>query len=75
MVAVHPDDATARWGSMNAAAHRKVRVTITESGKSVIATVEDQLGKAGRIDLNPGAAKKVGLLPPFLKDCEWEWVV
>lgn len=72
MVAVHPSDAVAKWGSMNAAAHRSVRVTI--GGKSVIATVEDQLGRPGRIDLNPAAAKQVGLNPPFLKDCVWEWV-
>lgn len=72
MVAVHPSDAIAKWGSMQGAAHREVRVTV--GGKSVIATVEDQLGKAGRIDLNPAAAKKLGLNPPFLVACVWEWV-
>ena len=78
MVAIHPTDATARWGSMHGAAHRKVRVTVIESGKSVVATVEDQLGKAGRIDLNPGAAKKLGLsipIDPKTTDVLWEWVV
>lgn len=72
MVAIHPSDATAKWGSMDGAAHRKVRVTV--AGKSVIAAVEDQLGKAGRIDLNPAAAKKLRLDPPFLVPCVWEWV-
>ena len=73
MVAVHEDDAVARWGSFDGAAHRRVRVTV--GGKSVEATVEDKLGTAGRIDLNPAAAAKLGLNPPFLKACEWEWVV
>ena len=78
MVAIHPTDATARWESMQGAAHRKVRVTVIKSGKSVVATVEDQLGKAGRIDLNPGAAKKLGLsipINPKTTDVLWEWVV
>ncbi len=76
MVAVHPSDATRRWGSMNAAAHRPVRVTVGD--KSVVATVEDKLGVAGRIDLNPAAARKLGLTPPIDPDrtvCQWEWVV
>ena len=72
MVAVHPIDAKKRWGSMDAAAHRMVRVTV--GSKSVVASVEDQLGVEGRIDLNPAAAKKLGLNPPFTTDCTWEWV-
>jgi hypothetical protein len=74
MVAIHKDDMIARWGSVNAAAHRKVIVTI--GGKSVEASVEDRLGVAGRIDLNPACAKELGLKPPFLipkKDCVWHW--
>ena len=73
MAAVHEDDAVARWGSFDGAAHRRVRVTV--GGVSVEATVEDKLGTANRIDLNPAAAKKLGLNPPFLIACEWEWVV
>ncbi len=73
MVAVHKDDAVARWGSFDGAAHRSVRVTV--GGQSVVAVVEDKLGTPGRIDLNPATAKKLGLTPPFLKPCEWEWVV
>ncbi len=78
MVAIHEKDATARWGSLDAAAHRKVRVTVIASGQSVVATVEDKLGTAGRIDLNPGAAKKLGLsipIDPGKTAVEWEWVV
>jgi|SRR5215471_4608367 len=72
MVAVHADDMKARWGSVNAAAHRAVSVTV--SGKTVQATVEDRIGVKGRIDLNPAAAKALGLTPPFLVPCVWNWV-
>jgi hypothetical protein len=73
MVAIHKDDMIARWGSVSGAAHREVTVTI--KGKTIRATVEDRLGVAGRIDLNPAAAKQLGLTPPFLvKNCVWNWV-
>ena len=72
MVAIHRDDMIAKWGSVNAAAHRVVNVTI--NGKTIQAAVEDRLGVAGRIDLNPAAAKQLGLNPPFLvKNCIWSW--
>lgn len=73
MVAIHKDDMIARWGSVHGAAHRPVTVTI--SGKTIQATVEDRLGVPGRIDLNPACAKQLGLTPPFLvKNCVWNWV-
>jgi hypothetical protein len=73
MVAIHKDDMIARWGSVAGAAHRMVTVTI--NGKTIQASVEDRLGVAGRIDLNPAAAKQLGLTPPFLiKNCVWNWV-
>jgi hypothetical protein len=71
MVAVHADDMKARWGSIIAAAHRPVTVTVNE--KTVEATVEDRIGVKGRIDLNPAAAKELGLDPPFLVQCVWNW--
>jgi hypothetical protein len=72
MVAIHKDDMIARWGSVDAAAHRVVLVTIR--GKTIRATVEDRLGVRGRIDLNPAAAKQLGLTPPFLEqECRWRW--
>jgi hypothetical protein len=61
MVALHADDMKARWGGINAAAHRSVRVTVDV--KTVEALVEDRLGVKGRIDLNPAAASKLGLTP------------
>jgi hypothetical protein len=72
MVALHADDMIAKWGSVAAAAHRKVRVTVGKRG--VIARVEDRLGIRGRIDLNPAATKALGLTPPFLIPCTWRWV-
>lgn len=72
MVAIHRDDMVAKWGSVNAAAHRIVRVTV--GTKMIHASVEDRLGVAGRIDLNPACAKELGLKPPFLVKCTWSWV-
>ena len=72
MVAVHAADMKVRWGSVNAAAHRPVTVTV--KGKTVQATVEDRIGVKGRIDLNPAAAKALGLTPPLLVPCVWKWV-
>jgi hypothetical protein len=71
MVAIHADDMKARWGSVPGAAHRLVRVTV--GGKTIRASVEDRLGVAGRIDLNPACAKLLGLNPPFLVKCIWSW--
>ena len=71
MVAVHADDMIARWGSVNGAAHRPVTVTV--NGTTIDATVEDRIGVKGRIDLNPAAAKQLGLTPPFLVPCVWKW--
>ena len=71
MVAVHATAMTARWGSVAGAAHRPVTVSV--GGKTVAATVEDRISAPGRIDLNPAAAKALGLKPPFLKPCVWKW--
>lgn len=71
MVAVHADDMIARWGSIIAAAHRPVTVTV--NNKTIDATVEDRIGVKGRIDLNPAGAKQLGLNPPFLVPCVWNW--
>lgn len=72
MVALHADDMIAKWGSVNAAAHRQVRVNA--NGKTTLATVEDRMSSKGRIDLNPATAKALGLKPPFLVPCSWQWV-
>lgn len=72
MCALHADDMKAKWGSVNAAAHREVLVSA--NGREVVVSVEDRMSAPGRIDLNPAAAKKLGLKPPFLVSCSWRWV-
>ena len=72
MVAVHKTAMIARWGSIPAAAHRKVRVKVGD--KIIEATVEDRISAPGRIDLNPACAKLLGLRPPFVKPAFWQWV-
>lgn len=73
MVAIHASDMIAKWGSVHGAVHKPVKVTV--HGKTITATCEDRLGVKGRIDLNPAAAKELGLVPPFLvPGVEWEWV-
>ena len=72
MVAVHADAMKARWGSINAAAHRPVKVTV--GGKTIFATVEDRISAPGRIDLNPACAKQLGLTPPVFIDAAWSWM-
>jgi hypothetical protein len=71
MVAVHGSLMKARWGSIRAAAHRPVVVTV--KGRTIHATVEDRISAPGRIDLNPAAAKQLGLRPPFVVPCTWQW--
>lgn len=73
MVALYKSDMIAKWGSVTASAHRMVRLSF--NGKSVDAAVEDRLGVAGRVDLNPAAAKALGLTPPFLqRGVNWTWI-
>jgi peptidoglycan hydrolase-like protein with peptidoglycan-binding domain len=72
MCALHGNEMKATWGSIAGAAHEQVRVTA--NGKSVLCAVEDRMSAPGRIDLNPAAAKKLGLKPPFLVNATWQAV-
>jgi hypothetical protein len=72
MIAVHGGEMKAKWGSIPAAAHRPVEVTVR--GKTIQATVEDRISAPGRIDLNPACAKMLGLNPPFVVPCKWRWL-
>lgn len=71
MIAVHKDAMIARWGSVQAAAHRPVLVKVGE--QIINATVEDRISAPGRIDLNPACAKLLGLHPPFVVPASWQW--
>ena len=69
MCALHGDDMKALYGSIAKAAHQKVNVTV--GSKSVVCAIEDRMSARNRIDLNPAAAKVLGLKPPFLVPVTW----
>lgn len=71
MIAVHKTEMVRRWGSIAAAAHRRVIVEV--KGVEIEATVEDRISALGRIDLNPACAKQLLLKPPFVVPCRWRW--
>lgn len=77
MCAVPPDDMIMRWGSVDAAKHKKVLVTA--NGKTITVKLADRMPwkkniKNGAIiDLNPAAAKELGLKPPFMVNGSWTW--
>lgn len=76
--ALPPDDMEARFGSVAAAKHAKVRVAA--NGREIIVTLKDRMPRKKNItngaviDLNPDAAALLGLKPPFMKDAAWAWV-
>ena len=71
MVAVNAAEMKARWGSISGAAHRMV--LIKTDGEPIEARVEDRISAPGRVDLNPAAAKALGLNPPFVVPGQWKW--
>jgi len=76
-VAVTPDAMIERWGTVAAAKHKPVFVTINGATKRCI--VGDRMPWAKNvkngavIDLAPGAQLAFGLRAPFLVECSWEW--
>ena len=86
MCALPPDDIIARWGSMKArdARGKQVHVTLTTpdgqpTAKQVTCQLADRMPwkknikNGAGIDLNPAAAKALGLQPPFKVKAVWEW--
>lgn len=80
MCALPPEDVIAKWGSMRARDARRKPVRVRANDREVVCLLADRMpskknikNKAG-IDLNPAAAKALGLVPPFLVHAEWEWV-
>lgn len=69
MCALHKDDMIELFGSVKNAAHQLILVQA--NGKEVICSVEDRMSSLNRIDLNPAAAKHLGLKPPFLVDASF----
>lgn len=76
-VAVPPDDMVAKWGTVKAAKHKPVLVTIGE--KTIRCIVGDRMPwrknirNSAVIDLAPGAQKAFGLKPPFMVRASWRW--
>lgn len=76
-VAVPPDDMIAKWGSVKAAKHKPVLVTI--DGKTLKCVVGDRMPwrknirNKAVIDLAPGAQAAFGLKPPFMVKASWRW--
>lgn len=75
--ALPPDDMIEKWGSINAAQNRPVRVTV--GGEQVVCTLRDRMPwkknirNGAGVDLNPDACAALGLRPPVMADAEWEW--
>lgn len=78
MCALPPDDMGDRWRSVQKANGALVRVKA--NGRSVVCILADRMPwrrnikNGAGIDLNPGAAKALGLNPPFMVEATWEWV-
>lgn len=76
-VAVPPDDMVERWGSVKAAKHKPVLVTI--NGATHRCIVGDRMPwrknirNKAVIDLAPGAQAAFGLKPPFMVPASWVW--
>lgn len=77
-VAVPPDDMVERWGSVKAAKHKPVLVTI--NGVIHRCIVGDRMPwrknirNKAVIDLAPGAQAAFGLKPPFMVPASWVWL-
>lgn len=73
MVAIHRAEMVARWGSEHGAAHRMVELLCGDMATPIPARCEDRISEKGRVDLNPAAAKLLGLTPPFVVPGKWRW--
>jgi hypothetical protein len=77
MCALPPEDMTEKWGSVIGAKH--MRVVVSANGRTVTCVLGDRMParknvkNGAAIDLNPAAAKALGLKPPFMVDAVWKW--
>jgi hypothetical protein len=68
------------WAHLDRPQGTLVKVTILSSGRHVVCELQDTMPALANIkngaviDLNPAASAALGLNPPFLKPCVWEWV-
>jgi len=71
--ALSPEHMKAKWGSVKAAKHKKVKVSV--GTRVTVCTLKDRLPhNSTRIDLNPGACKALELKPPVKTQAVWEWL-
>jgi hypothetical protein len=77
--ALPPDDWLTKWKKGSVARGKKIELTFGD--KRVICELRDtmpakvNITNGAGIDLNPGAAKALGLTPPFLQpNVGWRWV-
>jgi len=77
MCALPPEDMIERWGSVAAAKHKPVVVEVDDV--ECVCVLADRMPSKANItnnaicDLNPGAAKALGLAPPFMVSGSWRW--
>jgi hypothetical protein len=77
--ALPPDDWLAKWKKGSIARGKKIELSLND--KKVICELRDtmpakaNITNGAGIDLNPGAAKALGLKPPFMQpNVGWRWV-
>jgi hypothetical protein len=77
--ALPPDEWLTKWKKGSVARGKKIDLTF--DGRKVICELRDtmpakmNITNGAGIDLNPGAAKALGLTPPFLQpNVGWRWV-
>ena len=79
MCALPPEDIVAKWGGMKAKVARGRRVNVRANHREVICLLADRMPAKAKIkngagiDLNPAAAKRLALEPPFLVAAQWSW--
>lgn len=75
--AVPPDKMIAKWGSVEAAKYKQIKVIA--NGRTVACMLKDRMPweknitNGAIIDLSPDAVKALGLVPPILIPATWEW--
>jgi len=78
MCALPPDDMIEAFGSVKNA--KGAQVEVTANGKTVVCLLADRMPwkknikNGAGIDLNPAAAKQLGLKPPFMVAATWKWL-
>ena len=77
--ALPPDDMIERWGSIDAAKHKPVEVSIGDRN-STIAILKDRMlwerhiTNGAGIDLNPDACAALNLTSPIMVRVVWRWL-